>query len=107
MKLIIFGNLNTSLFPNYLSKWKILSIKENLRIEPKGKTFKNLKLTSGKHTLFVHNVYDSLNEIVTLFSSQKKTINLIINEKLLKIIFINFMSKYLKILLIKLLKIKL
>ena len=72
-----FANLIASLFPNYLSKWKILSIKENLRIEPKGKTFKNLKLTAGKHTVFVDNVYDNLNDIVTLCSSQSKSIDLI------------------------------
>ncbi len=72
-----FANLIASLFPNSLSEWEIYSIKENLRIEPKGKTFKNLKLTAGKHTVFVDNVYDNLNDIVTLCSSQSKSIDLI------------------------------
>ena len=48
-------------------------------LNQKEKFFKHLKLTSGKYTLFVDNVYDNLNEIVTLFSSQNKTINLINN----------------------------
>ena len=34
-----FSNLIASLFPTSLSEWEIYSIKENLRIEPKGKTF--------------------------------------------------------------------
>ena len=74
-----FANLIASLFPNYFSEWEIYSIKENLRIEPKGKTFKNLKLTAGKHTVFVDNVYDNLNDIVALSSSQDKIIELINN----------------------------
>ena len=74
-----FSNLIASLFPNSLSEWEIYSKKENLRIEPKGKTFKNLKLTAGKHTVFVDNVYDNLDDIVTLSSSQDKIIELINN----------------------------
>ena len=74
-----FSNLIASLFPTSLSEWEIYSIKENLRIEPKGKTFKNLKLTAGKHTVFVDNVYDNLDDIVTLSSSQDKIIELINN----------------------------
>ena len=72
-----FANLIASLFPNSLSEWEINSKEENLRFEPKGKTFKNLKLTTGKHTVFVDNVYDNLNDIVTLCSSQSKSIDLI------------------------------
>jgi hypothetical protein len=72
-----FSNIIASLFPNSLSEWEIYSKNGNLRIEPKGKTFKSLKLTAGKHTVFVDNVYDNLNDIVTLCSSQSKSIDLI------------------------------
>ncbi len=74
-----FANLIASLFPNYFSEWEIYSIKENLRIEPKGNNFKNLKLTTGKHTVFVDNVYDNLDDIVALSSSKDKIIELINN----------------------------
>ena len=76
-----FSNLIASLFPNFLSEWEINSKEENLRFEPKGKTFKNLKLTTGKHTVFVDNVYDNLDNIVTLSSSQFKNIDLINNDE--------------------------
>ncbi len=70
-----FSNIIASLFPNSLSEWEIYSKNGNLRIEPKGKTFKSLKLTAGKHTVFVDNVYDNLNDIVTL-STETKSIEL-------------------------------
>ena len=70
-----FSNIIASLFPNSLSEWEIFSKNGNLRIEPKGKTFKSLKLTAGKHTVFVDNVYDNLNDIVTL-STETKSIEL-------------------------------
>ncbi len=65
-----FSRLIALLFPYFLSEWEIHSIKENLRTDPKGKSFKKLKLPAGKLTIFVDNVYDNLNDIVTLSSSQ-------------------------------------
>ena len=80
-----FANIIASLFPNYLSNWVIYSKDNNLRIEPNGKTFNNLKLTSGKHTIFVDKVYNNLKDIVTLSSTDSETIDLInkgeVNQK--------------------------
>ena len=42
-----FANIIASLFPSSLSEWEIYSKENNLRIEPNGKTFNNLKLTAG------------------------------------------------------------
>ena len=80
-----FANIIASLFPNYLSNWVIYSKENNLRIEPNGKTFNNLKLTAGKHTIFVDKVYNNLKDIVTLSSTDSETIDLInkgeVNQK--------------------------
>ena len=80
-----FANIIASLFPSSLSEWEIYSKENNLRIEPNGKTFNNLKLTAGKHTIFVEKVYDNLNDIVTLSSTDSETIDLInkgeVNQK--------------------------
>ena len=72
-----FANIIASLFPSSLSEWEIYSKENNLRIEPNGKTFNNLKLTAGKHTIFVDKVYNNLKDIVTLSSTDSETIDLI------------------------------
>ena len=80
-----FANIIASLFPSSLSEWEIYSKENNLRIEPNGKTFNNLKLTAGKHTIFVDKVYNNLKDIVTLSSTNSETIDLInkgeVNQK--------------------------
>ncbi len=56
-----------------------LEYKRKFKNWTKRKNFKNFKLSTGKHTVFVDNFYDNVNDIITISSSQSKTIDLINN----------------------------